>query len=98
MSVLGSDPEVTPPRYVAVVHVTRSGEIEAMSVCDNRLLQTQPVLLMGSLPDWVMQRVALMRFYPREKYAPEMRGRKYSDYMIALHLTTNEFKQLIRTK
>jgi hypothetical protein len=80
-------------RYVAIAHVTRLGEIEQVNLCDNHKLETY-LLLPVPMPDWFVDRVALMRFCPEKQLIDSVKGRKYSEYMILLHLTPIEFKQL----
>lgn len=82
-----------PPRYVAIAHATRLGEVEQVNLCDNVKLQTH-LLYLVSLPKWLMDRVALMRFCPVRQYIHSVRGRKYTDYMIGLYLTSDEYKKL----
>lgn len=80
-------------RYVAVAHVNRVGEIEQVNLCDSVALCTY-MLWPATMPEWFTDRVTLMRFVSGKELVPIVNGRKYSDYMIVLHLTDNEFQQL----
>jgi hypothetical protein len=81
-------------RYVAIVHVTRVGSIEQVNLCDNQKLETRLLCLNSPWPEWFLSRVALLRFCPVGQFVGSVRGRKYTDYMILLHLKPSEYKQL----
>jgi hypothetical protein len=82
------------PRYVAIAHVTNTGDIEQVNLCDNEQLTTYLLLPACVLPAWLTDRVALMRFCLVGRYVTSVKGRKYSDHMIAIHLQDIEYKQL----
>lgn len=83
-------------RYVVIAHVWDSGDIDYINVLDNKMLTTQ--VLDGRLvPDWVRERVALLRLCEINKTGQgESIGRKFTDHMIYVYLNSKEHKQLIK--
>jgi hypothetical protein len=81
------------PSYLALAHVTSVGEIEKAYLCNNGTLSTSR-LRTAALPEWFTARVALLRFCSINEFIPTLKGRKLTNHMITLHLTSDEFKQL----
>jgi len=83
-------------RYVVIAHVWDNGDIDYINVLDNKMLTTE--VLDGRLvPDWVRERVALLRLCDVNKTGQgEILGRKFTDHMIYVYLNHKEHKQLTK--
>ena len=81
-------------RYVAIVHTTAAGGIDHAKILDNQKMRLH--LLMGEeLPPWVRERVELLQLCRVDtSVRPGSIGRRCSQTMFDLFLTSAEFRQL----
>lgn len=82
-------------RYMAIAHVWNDGEVDYVNVLDNAECETK-TLDGAHVPQWVQERVALLRLCEinREEKGEHI-GRKFTDHLLYLYLTYNEYKELI---
>lgn len=83
-------------RYVVIAHLWDTGNIDYISVMDNKTLTTDT--MDGRLvPDWVREKVAMLRLCEVNKTGKgEVIGRKFTEHMIYVYLDAEEYKQLIK--
>lgn len=81
--------------HTAIVHFWSNGEIEYVNVLDNSALTTKE--LDGEhAPEWLQERTALLRLCDVNKANQgELIGRKFTDHMVYVYLTYDEYRELI---
>lgn len=81
-------------RHMAIAHVWSDGDIEYVNVLDNASLVTTD--MEGEhVPAWVKERVAMLRMCDINLNTKgEGIGRKFTDHMIYVYLTYDEYKDL----
>lgn len=82
-------------RYMAIAHHWNNGDIEYVNVLDNAAIRTTD--LEGDLvPQWLRERVALLRLCELNNGTKgESIGRKFTDNMVYVYLTYDEYKELL---
>lgn len=85
----------SPPTHVAVVHTTRTGEIEQVDLLNNRKLDVTK-LPVEQTPEWLRDAVAVLRYCPVDGVleTPEVSGYKITDFMLAVVLTVEKYNNL----
>lgn len=82
-------------RYVAIAHVWNNGDIEYVNVLDNSNLHSSD-LEGEDVPDWLAERVALLRLCEVNRdQRGENIGRKFTDNMLYVYLTYDEYQELL---
>ena len=81
-------------QFMAIAHVWDQGDVDYINVLDNRALTTRT--LEGShTPEWMRERVALLRLCDVNRDPRgERLGRKFTDHMLYVNLTYDEYKEL----
>jgi len=82
-------------RYMVIAHVWGNGDIEYVNVLDNVTIKTQD-MEGEQVPMWLRERVAMLRMcnVNREEKGEGI-GRKFTDHMLYVYLTYDEYKELI---
>lgn len=82
-------------RYMAIAHVWTNGDIEYVNVLDNVVIKTTD--MEGcDVPMWLKERVVLLRMCDVNRNEKgEGIGRKFTDHMIYVYLTYDEYNELI---
>lgn len=82
-------------RYMAIAHVWTNGDIEYVNVLDNVVIKTTD--MEGcDVPMWLKERVVLLRMCDVNRNEKgEGIGRKFTDHMIYVYLTYDEYTELI---
>lgn len=82
-------------QYVAIAHVWDSGDTDYVNVLDNKALTTK-TLEGPHVPSWVRERIALLRLCEINRDPKgERLGRKFTDHMLYVNLTYDEYQELI---
>ena len=82
-------------RYMVIAHVWSNGDIEYINVLDNITIKTQD--MEGEhVPSWLTERVALLRLCDVNRDEKgEFIGRKFTDHMLYVYLTYDEYNELV---
>jgi len=85
----------SPPTHVAVIHTTRTGEIEQVDLLNNITLDVMQ-LPVERTPEWLRDAVAVLRYCPSGCVleTPEVSGYKYTDFMLAVKITGRQYYNL----
>ena len=88
----------SPPHHVAVVHTTRTGEIEQVDLLNNITLDVVQMLVERT-PEWLRDAVAVLRYCQpgTALETPEVSGYKYTEFMLAVKLTLPQYRELRRS-
>lgn len=81
-------------RHMVIAHVWSNGDIEYVNLLDNASLTTTD--MEGEhVPTWLRERVAMLRMCDINLNSKgEGIGRKFTDHMIYVYLTYDEYKDL----
>jgi len=82
-------------RYMVIAHVWSNGDIEYVNVLDNVTIKTDE--LEGDyVPMWLRERVAMLRMCDVNRQEKgEGIGRKFTEHMLYVYLTYDEYNELI---
>lgn len=82
-------------RYVVIAHLWDTGKIDYVNVLDNKMLTTE-TLDGRMVPDWLLDRVALLRLCEVDKTGKgEPIGRKFTDHILYVYIDHKEHKKLM---
>lgn len=80
---------------MAIVHHWSNGDVEYANILDNAAIRTHE-LEGEQVPPWLCERVALLRLCePNRDAKGESIGRKFTDHMVYVYLTHDEYNELL---
>jgi len=86
-----------PPTYVALVHITRLGKFEQLHLLNNTKLNYIAINTERA-PEWLLDAVAMLQYCDSGKSlaTEQVTGYKYSDFMIAVCITKQQYNNLLK--